>query len=75
MSMFKEAAYKVLKEAKKPMRSDEITRIALKKGFLNTIGKTPEATMNVQLLVDVNKKGSKSLFKKTAPRTFTVNEN
>lgn len=71
---FKEVAYKVLREATKPLHSEDITKIALKKGWLKTSGKTPEATMNAQLTVDVNKKGTKSLFAKIGPSIFTINE-
>lgn len=74
INTFKGVAYEILKEAKKPLRSEEITKIALQKGWLKTAGKTPEATMNAQLVVDVNKNGSKSLFVKTAPSTFGLNE-
>ncbi len=71
---FKGVAYEILKEAGRPLHSDEITKIALKNGWLKTAGKTPEATMNAQLVVDTNKNGEKSLFKKTAPSTFALNE-
>lgn len=74
VNTFKGVAYEILKEAGKPLHSDEITRIALAKGWLKTAGKTPEATMNAQLVVDINKNGPKSLFKKTGPSTFSLNE-
>jgi hypothetical protein len=72
MNSFKEIAYQILNEINKPLHSKEITRIALERGWLKTAGKTPEATMNAQLVVDINKKKDKSLFIKTAPSTFTV---
>lgn len=75
MSSFKDVAYKVLKEAGRPLHSREITKIALKRGWLKTAGKTPEATMNAQLIVDINKKKGESWFIKTAPSTFTLNPN
>lgn len=71
---FKGVAYEVLKEAGKALHTEEITKIALQKGWLKTAGKTPEATMNAQLVVDTNKNGLKSLFKKTAPSTFALND-
>lgn len=71
---FKGVAYDILKEVGKPLHAEEITKIALQKGWLKTAGKTPEATMNALLVVDVNKKGLKSLFKKTGPQTFAINE-
>lgn len=71
---FKGVAYEILKEAGKPLHSNDITKIALQKGWLKTAGKTPEATMGSLLIVDVNKNGTKSLFKKVAPSTFVINE-
>lgn len=73
MSGFKDVAYQILNEVGKPLHSKEIANIALKKGWLKTAGKTPEATMNAQLVVDINKNGSKSRFIKTAPSTFDIN--
>lgn len=71
---FKGIAYEILKEADKPLHYKDITKIALKNGWLKTAGKTPEATMNAQLIVDTNKKKEKSLFIKTAPSTFAINK-
>lgn len=75
MTTFKSIAYQILKEAGKPLHSKEITKNALKKGILITEGKTPEATMNARLLVDINTKGKNSRFIKTTPSTFYVNIN
>lgn len=75
MNSFKDVAYKVLKEAKNPLHSKDITRMAINQGLLKTAGKTPEATMNAQLVVDINRKKSESRFIKTAPSTFYLNEN
>jgi len=72
MDSFKDIAYQILKEAGKPLHSKEITNIALQRGWLKTAGKTPEATMNAQIIVDINSKKEKSLFLKTAPSTFTL---
>lgn len=73
MNSFKDIAYQILKEAGKPLHSKEITKIALERGWLKTAGKTPEATMNAQLVVDINSKKDKSRFIKTAPSTFGLN--
>lgn len=72
MNSFKDIAYQILREAGKPLHSREITKIALERGWLKTVGKTPEATMNAQLIVDINSKKEKSLFVKTAPSTFAL---
>jgi hypothetical protein len=74
INTFKGIAYEILKEAGKPLHADTITKIALQKGWLKTAGKTPEATMNALLVVDTNKKGTSSVFKKTGPSTFAINE-
>jgi len=75
MNSFKDIAYTILKEAGKPLHSKEITKIALDRGWLKTAGKTPEATMNAQLVVDINSKKEKSRFVKTGPSIFGLNEN
>ncbi len=75
MNSFKDIAYQILKESGKPLHSKEITKIALSRGWLKTAGKTPEATMNAQLVVDINSKKEKSRFIKTEPSTFGLNEN
>jgi len=73
MNSFKDIAYQILKEVGKPLHSKEITKIALDRGWLKTAGKTPEATMNAQLVVDINSKKEKSRFTKTSPSTFGLN--
>jgi hypothetical protein len=75
MNSFKDIAYQILKETGKPLHSKEITKIALEKGWLITAGKTPEATMNAQLVVDINSKKDKSRFIKTGPSIFGLNNN
>jgi len=75
MNSFKDIAYQILKEAGKSLHSEEITKIALECGWLKTAGKTPEATMNAQLIVDINSKKEKSRFVKTGPSIFSLNEN
>lgn len=73
MNSFKDIAYQVLKEVGKPLHSKKITQIAIKRSWLKTTGKTPEFTMNAQLIVDINAKKEKSRFIKTAPSTFRLN--
>lgn len=75
MNKFKSSALKILKESGKPLHYKEITRLALEKGFLKTDGKTPESSMNAQLITDVNNNGVNSDFIKTAPATFDINQN
>lgn len=73
MNSFKDIAYQILKEVRKPLHSKEITKIALERGWLRTAGKTPEATMNAQIIVDINSKKTASRFLKTGPSTFAIN--
>ncbi len=49
---FTEAAAEVLRIAGKPLHYKEITEKALAKGWLVTGGKTPEATMYAQVIVE-----------------------
>ena len=73
MNSFKDVAYQILCDSNKSLHIKDITKIALKKGWLKTAGKTPEATMGAQLITDVNKLGEKSRFIKTGPSTFAKN--
>lgn len=68
---FLNAAYKILKESKKPLHSKKITEIALKRKLLETAGKTPAATMNALLILESRKENSR--FKKTSPSQFVLN--
>ncbi len=72
MKSFKDIAYQVLKEAGKPLHYREITDTAIKKGLLSTEGKTPWATMNAQLAVDIKNKGEASRFHRAEPGKYAV---
>ncbi len=60
---FLQCAEKVLRGfgAKKPMHYQEITKIALEQGWLESEGKTPEATLYAQVLTDIRKRKEKHL--------------
>jgi hypothetical protein len=75
MNKFRTAAIQILSEVNKPLHYKEITKLALDKGILETVGATPESSMNAQLITDISKKGSASDFIKTAPSTFALNPN
>jgi hypothetical protein len=49
---FLAAAIDVLRTADRPLTSNEITREALARGFLVSIGKTPEASMSATLYME-----------------------
>jgi hypothetical protein len=75
MNKFKNAAIEILKEAGKPLHYKEITKRALEKGILESEGKTPDASMNAQLITEVNSLGEAASFIKTAPAIFALNPN
>jgi len=75
MNKFRTAAIQILSEVKKPLHYKDITRLALEKGILETDGATPDASMNAQIITDINKKGKGSDFVKTAPSTYSLNSN
>ncbi len=69
---FLKAAQKVLEmsEGNRPMHYQEITDTALEKGWLVTSGKTPEATMNAQLVTELKRnkaRGETGVFMRTSP--------
>lgn len=67
----KEVAVLVLLQAGKPLHYREITRIGMESGMLVTSGKTPDATMNALLSVDITQE-AKPLFKRTASGVFAL---
>lgn len=72
MKSFKDIAYQILSEAGKPLHYREITEIAINKGLLKTDGKTPWATMNAQLAMDIKNKGESSRFHRAEPGFYAV---
>ena len=70
---FKHAAWQILHEAAEPLHYVDITRLAFERGLLKSEGKTPEASMNAQLVTDVNANGAQSAFVKVAPATYALN--
>ena len=49
---FKDAAYEILKKAGQPLHYKEIASRAIEAGLLETLGRTPEATMGAMLYTD-----------------------
>ncbi len=64
------AAERVLAEGGKPLHYREITRRALASGFVETSGKTPEATMNAQIATQLKRQGDDSTFVRLRPGIF-----
>jgi len=73
MNKFRTAAIKVLKQTRKPLHCKDITRIALAKGFLKTVGATPVASMNAQIITDIRRRKKASDFIKQGPSTYSLN--
>ena len=74
---FAQAAAEVLQELKppRPLHYRNITKLALESGRLRTKGKTPEATMYVQILSDIErcrKYGLPQRFVKEGPGIFAL---
>ena len=67
-----DAAEQVLAEAGEPLHYREIARRAIDGGGWHPGGKTPEASLNSQLCVDMKKHGSGSRFRRVAPGTFAL---
>lgn len=74
MNIYKNAAKIVLSESSTPLHYRDITRIALEKGVLETVGATPEASLNAQLSVDIKQNGIESQFLRTSPGHYSINK-
>ena len=67
-----EAAHKVLSAAGQPLHFREITQRVLAAGYWQTTGKTPWATLNAQISVDIQ--GGHSAFVRVAPGIYALQE-
>ena len=71
------AAFKILQSHKGPMTCEEIIKIALKKGYIETKGKTPANTLRVDISNEIkrnNAKGIKPRFKIGAGAIVELNK-
>ena len=62
----------VLEKVGKPLHYKEITRKILEQGLWSSEGKTPQATVNANLAVDIKEKGVNSRFQRTASGTYAL---
>lgn len=69
-----DAAERVLAEAGEPLHYQKITNLILEKDLWQTEGKTPDATINARLAVDIKKNGKLSRFMRTEPGMFALRE-
>ena len=67
-----DAAARVLGEADGPMDCGSIVEIALAKGYWQTKGKTPRATVYAAIIREIQKKGGDARFHKAGRGRFTL---
>ena len=65
-----DVTYTVLEDAKEPLHYIEIAKRILERNLWTPHGKTPEHTVNAQLVVDINKKGTQSKFRRYGPGIY-----
>jgi restriction system protein len=65
-----EATYAVLKASPEPLHYIEIAKRIVEGNLWTPQGKTPENSVNAQLVVDINKKGTKSKFRRYGPGIY-----
>lgn len=71
---FKAIASRIIAEAGKPLHYKEITQLASDKNLLKSEGKTPWATMNAQLSMDIVNHGESSIFYRAEPGYFGLKD-
>ncbi len=74
MKSFKEAARIILEKSDSPLHYREITKRAIDEGLIDSDGKTPWATMNAQLAMDIKNKGEGSIFERSDPGHFILRQ-
>lgn len=67
------AAIQVLRESQKPLTGKEITERAIEQNLISTSGKTPKATMNSLIAMDIKDKKERSAFVRVKPGIFALN--
>jgi hypothetical protein len=67
-----DAAEKVLQASTEPLDAEEITRRALDAGYIATDGKTPAASMEAGIAVDIRRRSKASPFQRTGPGMFAL---
>lgn len=72
---WKEAIKKVLSESEGPLRTAEISEAILSRGYFETDGATPSATVGGQIYMSIKTDGEKSPFVKVGKGLFGLKEN
>lgn len=71
---WKEAISRVLKESGLPLHYTEISERILSRGYYETDGATPAATVNAQIASSIKHDGNKSQFMRVARGIFTLKD-
>lgn len=71
---FADATATILGKAGEPLHYKEITRRAVEQELIQTDGKTPEATLNAILAVDIKQRGKNSRFVRIRPGVFALRD-
>lgn len=69
---FADIAEIILRDFGQALRAEDIVRIAIERGELNTRGATPIDSMRARLSEDIIRKGPESRFKRTAANLFAL---
>lgn len=69
-----DAAHQILSEAGEPLHSKELTRRMLAQGLWQGSGKTPKATIEARLAMDIKRRGVQSRFRRAGPSIFALND-
>ena len=69
-----DAAVRVLREAGTPLNCGDMVKTALEKGYWQTGGKTPAATIYAAIITEISKKGGQSRFRKVDRGMFELTE-
>jgi hypothetical protein len=72
---WKEAIKRVLNESTTPLHYTEISEVILSRGYYETDGATPAATVNAQLASSIKHDGNKSPFIRVAKGIFALKDN
>ncbi len=72
---WKHAIKKVLSESDGPLRSAEISELILSRGYFETDGATPSATVGAQIYMSIKNDGENSPFIKVGKGLFGLREN
>src|SRR5690606_3353280 len=71
---FTEAAAHVLRLVGKPLHYKEITDVAIERGLLSHVGKSPEVTMGARLAAQVKKTSKDNPIARVKPGVFALSD-